>query len=97
MKNLPYGQLNAYVKNHCRKSCKNCVGTFIIYLKKCHFISQYLLEVSIINYSDAKNTSLSYFSAEARTRNIPEIRNEEMEWNVADTLTESNKYNINGN
>ena len=35
---LPHVQLNAYVKNYCRKSCKNCVGTFIV-LKKCHLVS----------------------------------------------------------
>ena len=44
-----------------------------------------------------KTTPLNYFSAEARTRNMPEIRNEEIGLNVAVTLTDSNKYNLNGN
>ena len=29
-KKLPYGQQNALVKNYCRKSCQNCVGTFSV-------------------------------------------------------------------
>ena len=44
-----------------------------------------------------KTTSLSNFSAEVRTRNIPEVRNEEIELNVAVALTDSNKYTLNGN
>ena len=43
-----------------------------------------------------KTTPLNYFSAEARTRNIPEISNEEIELNVAVTLADSNKNNLNG-
>ena len=51
-----------------------------------------------MNYSRAKILHYhTILSAEARIRNIPEIHNEEIESNVAATLTDSNEYNLNGN
>ena len=54
----------------------------LLYLNKCILVSLYLLKVSYYKLFRCKNiTPLSYFSAEARTRNIPEISNEEIELN----------------
>ena len=58
-RNLPYGQQNAFVKNYCRKSCKNCVGTLIILEEMSPYFA-----ISIVRYYklfEYKNiTSLSY-------------------------------------
>ena len=70
----------------------------LLYLNKCILVSLYLLNVSYYKLFRCKNiTPLSYFSAEARTRNIPETQYQEIEFNVAVKVTDSNKYNINGN
>ena len=57
---LPHVQLNAYVKNYCRKSCKNCVGTFIIRKPTSPYFS-----ISIIRYYElfvSKNITSPYYS-----------------------------------
>ena len=96
-RNLPHGQQNAFVKNYCRKSCQNCVGTFII-PEECILVPLYLSKISYYKLFRCKNiTPLSYFSADAQTRNIPETQNQEIEFNVAVKVTDSNKYNIIGN
>ena len=51
-----------------------------------------------MNYSCAKIVHHhTILSAEARIRNIPQIYNEEIESNVAATLTDLNEDNLNGN
>ena len=83
-------QQNGLVKNSCRRSCRNCVGTFLWFWNTLNFL-QYHLRF----YCNA--LVLNIFTGNTRAGIIPGLSNNELELEPVSIGRDQEKYRHQGN